>query len=266
MVLAPYSNTIFLDFSLQIVVGGLYEMNAKPAKSRGQLAQPSAPVRQRAKRMPAEARKAVILKEASDFFAQHGFSASTRDLADRIGVRQALLYKYFPSKEALIESIFDHLVEEREQSPRSILNADTSKPLARRIMDVYHHIASLSDGSGVRLISRAVLQDLPIGKRLGAFLTQKLFKPILEEIRAVEKLPALDSKPVMVGEYELIMSMHSSALFYLLRRDLGNLPLPEDPDAAFLLAIETFLVGARTAMPGLHRGDGSAALARPMAE
>ncbi len=227
-------------------------MNAKSTRARPHPKEATAAVRQRAKRMPAEARKEVILKEASDFFALNGFAASTRDLADRIGVRQALLYKYFPSKEALIEAIFDRLIHEREASPRATLSRDGSKPLADRIADVYDHIASLAGGSGVRLLSRAILQDLPTGVKLAAFLMQKLFLPILEEIRGLEKLPSVADKPMMVGEYELIMAMHAGSLFFLLRRNLRNSPLPDNPVETFHACMESFIAGARSSVRELH--------------
>ena len=84
------------------------EASQVAARTNGQ---PESPLqRQRAKRLPAAERKAVILREASLFFAREGFSASTRDLADRLGVRQALLYKYFPSKDALLDAIFEEVL------------------------------------------------------------------------------------------------------------------------------------------------------------
>ena len=229
-------------------------MNAKSSKSRVVTASEGAPIRQRAKRLPAEARKEIILKEASDFFAENGFAASTRDLADRIGVRQALLYKYFPSKEALIESVFSRVIEEREASPRGALSANENLSLTVHIADVYDHMATLANGSGVRLISRAMLQDQPIGIRLAAFLKQKLFDPMLSEIRRLEGLPGIVTKPMLLAEFELIMAFHASALFFILRRDLQNMPLPKSAPLFFHVIIEAFLTGARASLRDLHAG------------
>ena len=60
------------------------------------------PVRKRAKRGTGAQR---IVDEAKIFFADHGFRGSTRELARQLGVTQALIYKYFPSKQALIDQI-----------------------------------------------------------------------------------------------------------------------------------------------------------------
>jgi AcrR family transcriptional regulator len=231
-------------------------MNPGTTRSLSGAPRAAEPLRRRAKRMPAEARKEVILKEASEFFARHGFAASTRDLADRIGVRQALLYKYFPSKEALIDAIFDRVIRERTEGARGVLDNDASSPLADRILSFYDGMAALAEGSGVRLSSRAALEDLPLSARLSAFLTEMLFKPVIGELRALEKLPDFKARPFMVGEFEIMMAMHSSAMFFNLRRDLTHLPLPDDPAPFMRQNVAVFIEGARRGLVALH-ADGS---------
>ena len=51
-------------------------------------------------------RHAEILTTAAGVFAERGFhGASMRDIAARLGVRQAAIYYYFPSKTAILEAI-----------------------------------------------------------------------------------------------------------------------------------------------------------------
>ena len=57
-------------------------------------------------RLAAEARRVQILDQAAIFFAEHGFTAQTRALADACGIAQRLLYRYFPSKSVLIEEVY----------------------------------------------------------------------------------------------------------------------------------------------------------------
>src|SRR5580765_466161 len=53
-------------------------------------------------RMSAEERKLAIVKAALPLFARQGFAeTTTKDLARAAGVSEPLLYKHFPSKEAL---------------------------------------------------------------------------------------------------------------------------------------------------------------------
>jgi TetR/AcrR family transcriptional regulator, cholesterol catabolism regulator len=51
-------------------------------------------------------RREEILKTAAGVFAERGFhGASMRDIASRLGVRQAAIYYYFESKTAILEAI-----------------------------------------------------------------------------------------------------------------------------------------------------------------
>jgi AcrR family transcriptional regulator len=53
-----------------------------------------------------ERRYREVLGVAATIFAEKSYAgASTRDIADRLGVRQASLYYYFPSKEAALHAI-----------------------------------------------------------------------------------------------------------------------------------------------------------------
>jgi AcrR family transcriptional regulator len=57
-------------------------------------------------------RTAEIIDAAAQVFARHGFhGASTQDIADVLGVRQASLYYYFPSKEVALEMVCARGVE-----------------------------------------------------------------------------------------------------------------------------------------------------------
>jgi AcrR family transcriptional regulator len=56
----------------------------------------------------AKARRDQILREASACFASRGFNGTTtRELAARVGITEAALYRYFPSKEALYAAIVE---------------------------------------------------------------------------------------------------------------------------------------------------------------
>ncbi|HXM85915.1 MAG TPA: TetR/AcrR family transcriptional regulator [Stellaceae bacterium] len=57
-------------------------------------------------RRRAEKRAGEVIDAAAAVFAAQGFhGASTQDVADRLGMRQASLYYYFSSKEAMLEQI-----------------------------------------------------------------------------------------------------------------------------------------------------------------
>lgn len=58
-----------------------------------------------------EERRRQIIQEAIRCFADKGFRGTTvRDLASRVGITEAALYRYFPSKEALYQAIIDEKI------------------------------------------------------------------------------------------------------------------------------------------------------------
>lgn len=59
-------------------------------------------------RMPAHVRRADILSIAARVFSTSGFvGTTTRDIAREIGITEAALYRYFPSKEAIYTAILE---------------------------------------------------------------------------------------------------------------------------------------------------------------
>ena len=59
-----------------------------------------------ASKLSAEERRAAIIKAVRKVFAEKGFhGTTTRALADAAGVSEALLFKHFPTKEALFSAM-----------------------------------------------------------------------------------------------------------------------------------------------------------------
>jgi AcrR family transcriptional regulator len=62
-------------------------------------------------RRPSEARRAEVLAAARRLFAERGFHAtSTRELAQAADINDALLYRYFPSKDAILTALVDEAI------------------------------------------------------------------------------------------------------------------------------------------------------------
>jgi len=65
------------------------------------------------RRLGVAERERQILDGAIQFFAERGFAGQLRDLARSIGVTHALLYHYFPTKQALIDRVYREVFEGR---------------------------------------------------------------------------------------------------------------------------------------------------------
>ena len=83
----------------------------------------------------------AIIDATARVFAQRGYhGASTQDIADVLGMRQASLYYYFPSKEAALELVCTRGVEGHAEAAEAIL-AEAVPPLAKLAKLIAAHLA-----------------------------------------------------------------------------------------------------------------------------
>ncbi len=79
-----------------------------------------------------ERRQREVLNAAATAFAEKGYlGASIKDIADRLGVRQASLYYYFPSKEAALAAICERGVKDFIRNLHQIL--ESALPVEEKI-------------------------------------------------------------------------------------------------------------------------------------
>ena len=214
--------------------------------------------------MPAAERKAVILRDSALFFAREGFAASTRDLADKLGVRQALLYKYFPSKEALLEAVFEEVLAVFWAMEWSKALADESMSLEDRLTYFFVSHLEHEDGIAMRLFMRAALDGWVLPMRRLELVKNKFVQPLIAILRREAKLPGYETLPLMAGEYELAMVLHSSVIFYSIRTHIYGGDLCPDVPAVVRLYVTNFLNGAQKSLLALHGSDAPAVFKLPV--
>jgi AcrR family transcriptional regulator len=79
-------------------------------------------------RRPASERRRQILAAARTLFAERGFHATTtRDLAAAADINDALIYRYFPDKQAILAALADEAIAVFQQLPE--LPAEAPMPL-----------------------------------------------------------------------------------------------------------------------------------------
>ena len=70
--------------------------------------------RKRSGRMTAEERRDLIVRTAIDLFARQGFRGTrVKDIADKMGTSDALIFQHFPTKRELYDAILDEISTRR---------------------------------------------------------------------------------------------------------------------------------------------------------
>jgi AcrR family transcriptional regulator len=209
----------------------------------------------RRRRYPSAERREQILKEAAAFFAEHGFQGTTRDLAERIGITQASLYKHFPTKDAIIAGLFDASAERwRTEDWREAL-ADKNLALEKRLAQQYSAYLARTTENGLRLFMRAGLDRLGQPARRGAMLTASILEPVIDAVRREAGVPHVAERPLVHGEREVAMALHGGLMFLAIRKHIYRMPMPDDLSELIALQVRLWLPGAKEEIRRLHATD-----------
>src|SRR5258708_15860922 len=142
-------------------------------------------------------REAIITREAVAFFAECGFEGQTRELAKRLRITQPLLYRYFPTKEALIERVYQEVFVGRWNASWGKLITDRAEPLKSRLTQFYREYAeTILTYEWIRLFMFAGLKDLGLNDRYLKMLRERVFEKVIVEIRAAYGRPPIAQLPI----------------------------------------------------------------------
>lgn len=198
------------------------------------------------RRLSPEVREKEILSGAIAFFARHGFEATTRHLARELGITQPLLYRYFPSKEILIERVYQEVFMQRWNPAWESLIIDRERALAERLTRFYSaYAAAVYDYVWVRIFVFSGLKGIDINARYLAIIRDKVLEPVCRELRHAHGLPDTDTVPLSEEEIELAWSLHGAFFYRAIRRYVYSMPVRTDDEQAIANNINVFLEGAR---------------------
>ncbi len=209
---------------------------------RKQAASPGSAQRQRL--APAE-REQQIVEGAVRFFAEVGFGGQTRELAQRLGITQPLLYRYFPTKQDLIERVYEAVFIGRWNPDWRAMIEDRSRPLRERLIDFYHaYTNDVLTYDWMRLYMFAGLAGEDINRRYIAMLETELLRPICAELRAEVGAPTPDAVAITSLEQEAAWQIHAAVFYYGVRKHIYRSGVEPDVGAFITDAVDRTLDGA----------------------
>ena len=208
-----------------------------------------APAKRRARRLDPEERERQIIDGAIAFFAERGFGGQTRELAARLGLSKGLLYRYFGSKDELIDRIYEEVFLKNWDPGWDGIIADHTRPLLERLEELYLGFSKmLHDCSFVRLYLYSGLTGASINKRYWALVQSKIFVPVIGEFRREFGRRGIGDVPVTEPEMELMWSLHGSIFYIGLRRWVYHVEVPTDVDAAVQRIVDSHYLAAQKLM------------------
>lgn len=225
----------------------------RPIRKRTDTGSKSAPKR---RNMRAADRERAIVDEAIRFFAEHGFEGQTRELAKRMGITHSAIYRHFPSKEALIERVYQEVYLSRWSPDWGSMIRDRSLSLEARLTRFYlDYVERVFEYNWVRIFVFSGMKSFGITGRYLDIVRREIIEPAAAELRHDLKLPDAKSHPLSERETELFWGLHGRIFYLAIRKFIYETPIPPDLDAIVRDAVQTFMDGAKMTMPKLLARD-----------
>ncbi len=215
--------------------------------------------------MRAAEREKVILESAIRFFAEHGFGGQTRELAKRIGITHSAIYRHFPSKEALIERVYEHVYLGGWQKHWAELILDRSRSLESRLTQFYCEYADRIFGfDWVRIFVYSGLKSYDINARYLKVVMETIGKPALLEMRYELCGESTPQSPITPREQELFWGLHGRIFYIAVRKFVYGTAVPEGAERYLVIAdgVHQFMLGARHMIGEIVRASPAVAIDR----
>jgi len=169
------------------------------------------------RRLSVSERERQIVDGAIQFFASNGFGGQLRDLASSIGVTHALLYHYFPTKQALIDRVYLDVFEGRWRESWDELLDDPKADVEDKFTAFYaDYVNNALSREFVRILMFSGLMDHAISDRFFAMLRERLFPRLIRETRRFRGSTSR-ARP-SERELELLMGLHGGMYYISIRR------------------------------------------------
>ena len=193
------------------------------------------------RRLSPAIREQEILSGAIEYFATFGFEGQIRGLAAQLGVSQGLIYRYFPSKEDLIDRVYQVVFLNRWNDEWDRILKNRGKPLQERLIALYKsYYATVDRYDVIRISLSSALRGEKIGINYLEYVRQGLIIPIAEEIRAEFGLPSPLDRPISILEEQIIYSLHAKFLYSLTRKHVYGHDTGPDENLLIQIYVDAF--------------------------
>lgn len=194
---------------------------------------------------PAERRR-ILLDRATIFFAENGMSAPTRALADACGVAQRLLYRYFPSKSALLAEVTEQAILAPFKAVWLIQLADRDIPIQQRLCSFYEDYFQV-------VLSRQWLRLFLFGSLDGSGMAPAYIDGVLKQLLGLIVREAAHAREVELPEAEPLLHeigwvLHGAISHLAIRQHVYGASRSVPLSDVLAIHVATFLAGLPAAV------------------
>lgn len=182
------------------------------------------------KRLSAVERRQQILQHAFSQIRDQGFkTVSVRDISRAAQINEALIYKYFPTKDALLRAVVQEIVD--RQPVRSVTPARDKEDFKNQLQGFVEFFLekTLDDPSILRIILYAVMENFPLPNE---FNFQKEGTFLNWMYRSIEKGKAKWGFNDQADTWVFISSFMGGLIYFVLQATMVKL-VPQSKSSNF---------------------------------
>lgn len=208
----------------------------------------AAPKRVRVRMRPEE-REQWIVEGATRYFSDNGFDMDTRSLAQHLGITHSLLFRYFPSKDALVERVYRDIFVSRWNPYWEMLIEDRSRSIELRMHDFFKDYArTVLDREWIRVFFFAGLKGSPLNARFLSMMRQRVLLPLCRELRHSFDLPAVADEEITEFEQELVWGIIGRIVYFGVRKWIYQTAVPGNLSDHIEATIDVFFGGVENVL------------------
>ena len=192
-------------------------------------------------RMPPEQRRALILQLAIEFFAEYGLTAQTRALADACGVAQRLLYRYFPSKAALLSEVYEQAIVAPFKAVWRVRLKDRCQPWDKRLTAYYiNYYNEVLTRRWLRLFLYASLAEARMAPDYTQAILLEMLELIAAETAADQNIELPHDRAL---QHEIAWVLHGAVSHFAIRRHIYGASQAVSPELMIAMQVRAFIDG-----------------------
>ena len=197
-------------------------------------------------RLPHAERRAQILAKAVEIFAEYGLTAQTRALADACGVSQRLLYRFFPTKAALVEEVYKSEIVGAFKAAWFVQLADRGRTMEDRLTEFYReYYAGVLTRRWLRLFLYASLAEADMAPNYIAEIITRMLELIVAEATHERALRLPEDRTRC---HELAWALHGAVSHLAIRRRVYRSDNPVPVGDVIAMYVRAFLAGLPAAL------------------
>lgn len=191
-------------------------------------------------RLPFEERRRLIVKKAAEFFAESGFSATTRELAGHLGTTQPLMYKYFKGKEELIDEVYRSVFLDVWSDHWDELLVDRTQSIEDRLIEFYISYTDVIMNRGwMRMYLFAGLKNVGITSSYIRLVEERVIRRIAIEACFAREVVFDSSNEARY--LEIAWALQGSIFYYGVRKHAYGLDPHVDKNSLIRDTVHIFL-------------------------